>query len=174
MIAESCPFEDFRGKFSRLFCEDELSSVLSGRRIVQMNHSRTRQVGSVRGLHYQHQPYAEMKMIRCLKGRVWDVAVDLRKGSSTFLQCYAQELTEESAQMIIIPEGCAHGFQVLEADSELLYLHTAAYTTDAEGGVRYDDPMLSIDWPLAVSDISSRDQSYDMLSETFQGLDYGV
>jgi len=170
-IVVSSPIEESRGSFNRLFCEEELSSLLEGRKIIQINHSLTHQSGSIRGLHYQHSPHAEMKMVRCLKGKVWDVAVDLRKGSPTFLRYHAQELSAENHLMMIIPKGCAHGFQVLDADSELFYLHTAAYAPDAEGGVRYDDPLLSIDWPLPVSDISSRDQSHLFLSENYQGLE---
>ncbi|ATX78644.1 dTDP-4-dehydrorhamnose 3,5-epimerase [Mariprofundus aestuarium] len=170
-IVVSKPVVEPRGSFIRLFCEEELSSLLDGRKIVQINRSLTCKPGAIRGLHYQHPPHAEMKMVRCLKGRVWDVAVDLRRGSPTFLHYHAQELSVENNEMMIIPEGCAHGFQILEADSELLYLHTAAYAPDAEGGLRYDDLLLSINWPLPVSELSSRDQSHSLLSEHFQGLD---
>ncbi len=171
MIAENSIFEDSRGAFSRLFCEIELAPVLADRKIVQINQSMTHQVGAVRGLHYQHQPNAEMKMIRCIKGKVWDVAVDLRRGSSTFLHWVGQELTEGKSEMMIIPEGCAHGFQVLDVDSQLLYLHTASYTPETEGAIRYDDPLIAIDWPVNVTDLSQRDQSQSLLLNTFQGLD---
>jgi len=171
IIAEHRSIEDARGSFARLFCVDALRSILDGKNIVQINHSRTSQVGAIRGIHFQHPPHAEMKIIRCLKGCVWDVAVDLRRGSPTFLHWHAQELNEGRPQMMIIPEGCAHGFQVLAADSELLYLHSAAYAPGAEGGIYYNDPLLSIDWPLDVTDISSRDQLHGLLLETFQGLD---
>ena len=120
---------------------------MGSRQIVQVNQSCTRTVGAVRGMHYQHEPHAEMKLVRCLKGKVWDVAVDLRAGSSTFLQWHAVELSAEKARMIVIPEGFGHGFQVLEEDSELLYLHTAHYAPFAEGGVRPMDPRLSIAGP---------------------------
>jgi len=165
MVIETTPFCDERGAFSRLFCEQELAKVLEQRHIVQINYSRTRHVGAIRGLHLQHSPHAEMKMVRCLRGKVWDVAVDLRKDSPTFLQWYATELSLHSMKMLVIPEGCAHGFQVLEAESELLYLHTAAYSPDAETGVRFDDPLLSINWPLSVGDISKRDQSFSLLAD---------
>ena len=112
-----------------------------------------------------------MKMVRCLKGRVWDVAVDLRAGSGTFLQWHAEELSEENARMVIIPEGCAHGFQVMEPDSELLYLHTAFYSSDAESGVAYNDPRLNISWPLVVTDLSKRDQLHPFIYPNFQGLE---
>lgn len=170
-VIETTLVEDHRGSFSRLFCELDLSSVMRGRRVVQINHSRTRAVGAVRGLHFQRPPHAEMKLVRCLKGRVWDVAVDLRAGSATLLQWHAQELTPGNARMLVIPEGCAHGFQALEAESELLYLHTAPYVAAAEGGVAHDDPLLGIAWPLPVTDLSVRDRAHQPLSRGFAGLD---
>ncbi|WP_320535200.1 dTDP-4-dehydrorhamnose 3,5-epimerase [Robbsia andropogonis] len=169
-VVEASPFADHRGKFQRVFCDQELQDVIGARSIVQINHSQTASVGAVRGMHYQRAPHAEMKLIRCLKGRVWDVAVDLRAGSPTFLQWHAEELSFDNNKMFVIPEGCAHGFQVLEENSELLYLHTARYTTDAEGGVRYNDPMLQIAWPLPITDTSRRDESHPLLSATFPGL----
>ena len=170
MVAETARLTDKRGAFARLFCEHDLASVLGGRHIVQINHSLTRRVGAVRGMHYQHAPHAEMKMVRCLKGKVWDVAVDLRKGSPTFLRWHAEELSEDNDRMMVIPEGCAHGFQVLEENSELLYLHTAAYTPESEGGVCHDDPALGIYWPLAVTDISGRDRSHPLIAENYSGV----
>ena len=118
MVVETTPFVDQRGAFLRLFCERELSAILGERRIVQINYSRTEAVGTIRGLHYQRPPHAEMKLVRCLRGRVWDVALDLRQGSPTFLHWHAEELTPDNAQMLVIPEGCAHGFQALEAGME--------------------------------------------------------
>lgn len=111
-----------------------------------------------------------MKFVRCLRGRVWDVAVDLRRSSPSFLKWHAEELSPEHATMLVIPEGCAHGFQVLEAESELLYLHTAHYEKSAEGGVRHDDPRLGIHWPLPVTDLSERDRSHPLLDTTFPGV----
>ncbi len=111
-----------------------------------------------------------MKLIRCLRGRVFDVAVDLRQNSPTFLQWHAEELSGENQRMIVIPEGFAHGFQVLEVDSELLYLHTAMYQKSSEGAVRYDDPMISVQWPLPVTDVSERDQNHTPLSPSFSGV----
>lgn len=162
--------EDERGQFARWFCEQALADFLKGRRIVQINHSATRTVGAIRGLHFQYPPHAEMKLIRCLRGRVWDVALDLRKGSPTFLHWHAGELTPENARMLVIPEGCAHGFQALEPQSELLYLHTAFYQPTAEGGVRVDDPQLKIAWPLPITDLSPRDQALPWLSANFTGI----
>ncbi len=170
LIAEITPFQDERGCFSRLYCERELADAVGNRRVVQINNSCTMTPGAVRGMHYQSAPAAEMKMVRCLKGRVWDVAVDLRHGSPWFLQWHAQELSPENGLMMLIPEGFAHGFQVLEANSELLYLHTEPYTQSAEGGVRYDDPALAIDWPLQVADLSKRDRRHPLVTNKFHGL----
>lgn len=169
-VVETTPVADARGVFSRLFCEAELSSILLGRRILQVNHSRTLAVGALRGMHYQHAPHAEMKLIRCIKGRVWDVAVDIRQGSPTFLQWYAEELTPNNGRMLVVPEGCAHGFQVLEAGSEMLYLHTAVYAKHAEGGLAYNDPRLAISWPLPVTDLSDGDSLRQPISPDFSGI----
>lgn len=169
LVAESQLMTDQRGAFARWFCERELSDAVSGRHIVQINYSRTDAVGAVRGMHYQNPPHAEMKLVRCVKGRVWDVAVDLRAGSPTFLQWHAEELTPANSRMLIIPEGCAHGFQVLEAESELLYLHTAAYAPQAEGGLRHDDPRIAVKWPLPVTELSSRDARFLFVDE-FPGI----
>jgi dTDP-4-dehydrorhamnose 3,5-epimerase len=170
MRVETNYFTDARGAFGRLYCAAEMSGIIGSRHIVQINHSCTAAVGAIRGMHFQHPPHAEMKLIRCLKGRVWDVAVDLRVGSPTFLHWHAEELTSNNARMMVIPEGCAHGFQVLEADSELLYLHTAFYHPASEGGLRHDDPQLGIEWPLPAVDLSSRDLSHPPISQDFPGI----
>lgn len=170
-MVDTDPRLDQRGAFARFFCDRELALTLGSRRVVQINHSSTREIGAVRGLHYQHPPHSEMKFVRCLRGRVWDVAVDLRRSSPSFLHWHAEELSPERGTMLVIPEGCAHGFQVLEADSELLYLHTAHYEKSAEGGVRHDDPRLGIHWPLPVTDLSARDRSHPLLDTTFPGID---
>ena len=169
-IVQSSHHRDDRGAFMRLFCARELQPLLGQRQIAQINHSRTNHAGAVRGMHFQHPPHGEMKMIRCLRGRVWDVAVDLRAGSPTFLHWHARELAGDDAQMLVIPEGFAHGFQALEPDSELLYLHTAFYHPPSEGGLRHDDPRLAITWPLPPRDLSPRDLAHPMLGTDFGGL----
>ena len=169
-IAETSLLSDNRGSFSRLFCERELGIALGGRKIVQINQSITVTPGTVRGLHYQQPPHAEMKFIRCTSGRVWDVAVDLRSGSPTFLHWHAEELTPENTRMRIISEGCGHGFQTLEPNSELLYFHTAFYQPEFESGVMYNDPKLAISWPLPVVGLSIRDQKHPAISTTFSGI----
>jgi dTDP-4-dehydrorhamnose 3,5-epimerase len=169
-VAETNPLADERGSFTRLYCERELASALGGRRIVQVNQSKTAEAGTVRGMHYQKPPHAEMKFVRCTRGRVWDVALDLRAGSPTFLKWHAEELTDGNMKMLCIPEGCAHGVQTLEAGSEILYLHTAFYEPSAEGGVRHDDPAVAIKWPLPPANISARDQKHPLLDKNFRGL----
>jgi dTDP-4-dehydrorhamnose 3,5-epimerase len=169
-LVETTTHADTRGAFARLFCEQELAPLLAARHIVQINQSYTTASGAIRGLHYQLPPHAEMKLVRCLRGRVWDIAVDLRAGSPTFLQWHAEELSADNARMLVLPEGCAHGFQVLEPASELLYLHTAAYAPQAEGGLRFDDPRLAIRWPLAPTDLSARDRTHALLTQDFPGL----
>ena len=171
MVVSTQVLTDHRGAFARLFCHEALGHVVGSRQIVQINQSRTSRVGAVRGMHFQRAPRAEMKLVRCLKGRVWDVAVDLRAGSPTFRHWHAEELSEENRRMLVVPEGCAHGFQVLEADSELLYLHTAPYTPSLEGGVQPTDPMLAIAWPLPVQDLSARDSEHPWLTADFAGFD---
>ncbi len=161
---------DARGAFTRLFCAEELAAAGWTQPVVQINHSRTRQVGAVRGLHFQHPPHAEMKLVMCLKGAVWDVAVDLRAGSPTFLQWHTEELSADNGVALLIPEGFAHGFQVLEPDSELLYLHSASYAPASEGGLRTDDPRLAISWPLPIAERSARDAAWPLLDDRFVGI----
>ena len=162
--------EDARGAFTRWYCDREMESLMDGKTIVQANHSLTRQTGAIRGMHYQLDPHRETKIIRCIRGRVFDVAVDLRADSPTLLQWHGEELQGDDNKLLVIPEGCAHGFQVIEAPAELLYLHSAHYAPDYEGGIRFDDPRVGIQWPLAPGDISERDQSHPLLSSTFNGL----
>jgi dTDP-4-dehydrorhamnose 3,5-epimerase len=169
-LAVSQAIGDARGEFSRLFDAGLLNAVHAGRPIVQVNRSLTRAAGSVRGMHFQRKPALEAKWVRCLRGRVFDVAVDLRRGSPTFLQHFAVELSPGAANALFVPEGCAHGFQVIEPDSELLYLHTAPYAPEHEGGVRFDDPLLGIAWPLPPSGLSPRDLSHPLLDQTFEGI----
>jgi dTDP-4-dehydrorhamnose 3,5-epimerase len=169
-VVETSTRLDHRGSFTRLFCADELANAFGARQIAQINHSRTTSAGAVRGLHFQHPPHAECKLIRCLRGEVFDVALDLRRGSPTFLQWHAERLSADNQRMIVIPEGCAHGFQALSPDAELLYLHSAPWAPGAEGGVRHDDPRVVIKWPLPVADLSERDSNHPLLAHDFAGL----
>ncbi len=162
--------DDSRGCFTRLFCEQELSAIRPQLHFTQINLSDTKQKGTLRGLHFQHAPAAEAKLIRCLRGRVFDVAVDIRKGSSTFLQWHALELNESNNVAIFIPEGFAHGFQSLSDDVQLLYMHTASWSQQHESGLRHDDPKIAIDWPLAISNISDRDANFSFVRNDFTGV----
>jgi dTDP-4-dehydrorhamnose 3,5-epimerase len=164
------PLQDARGLFERMFCADELAAAGWTQPIAQINHSLTRQRGSVRGLHYQRPPHAEMKLVSCLRGEVWDVAVDLRAGSPTFLQWHAEPLSPDNACALLIPPGFAHGFQALTEDAELLYLHSAAYAPGAEAGLNPLDPRLALPWPLPVGEMSERDRSHALLTASFEGV----
>lgn len=161
---------DQRGHFSRLFCEGSLEMFGQPFHIRQINHSCTREQGSVRGLHYQNGPAPESKLITCLRGEVWDVAVDLRADSPTFLHWHAEHLRAGDGRSLLLPAGFAHGFQALSNDAELLYLHSADYAPDCEGGLSVHDPRLAIAWPLAVKNLSARDASHPLLDSNFAGV----
>jgi dTDP-4-dehydrorhamnose 3,5-epimerase len=169
-LVQGTPLVDARGRFERLFDRDQLAGILGARNIVQINHSLTEQVGAVRGLHFQYAPAAEMKLVRCLEGRVFDVAVDLRTDSNTFMAWHAVELAPDPPALFVLPEGVAHGFQVLQKRSVLLYLHTAAYQVEFEAGVAYDDPALGIHWPLPATQLSERDRGLPSAAEVLKGL----
>ena len=166
-VIEPEPFTDDRGIFARVFCQRELQNILHGKNIVQINHSLTRQKGAIRGMHFQYPPKAEIKMVKCLRGSVFDVMIDLRSDSSTFLNWHGEILSAENMKMLYIPEGFAHGFQTLEENCELLYLHTEFYSPEHEGSVRYDDPKIEIKWPLEATDISERDKNHPLLAGKF-------
>ena len=164
------PLEDERGTFSRLYCENEMRAIGHSKRIVQINYSINMVKGTVRGLHFQYSPDTEIKIIRCLKGKIYDVILDIRKGSSTFLKWHAIELSTEAFNMVYIPEGCAHGFQTLKGNSALLYFHTAFYNKHNESGIRYDDPAVAIQWPIPVINVSDRDSKYPLVDSDFDGI----
>lgn len=161
---------DSRGFLARMFCSEELAAAGWTRPIAQINHTLTAKSGTIRGMHFQRPPHAEMKLVSCLRGEVWDVAVDFRAGSPTFLQWHAERLAAENGCAMLIPEGFAHGFQALSDDAELLYCHSAAHAADAEGGLHPLDPALSIPWPLPVGELSSRDSRHPLLHQPFEGL----
>ena len=172
-VIESEPFIDDRGIFARVFCQHELQDILHGKNIVQINHSMTKQKGSIRGMHFQYPPKSEKKMVKCLHGSVFDVMIDLRQRYSTFLKWHGEILSAENMKMLYVPEGFAHGFQTLEQNSELLYLHTEKYDPEFECGIRYNDPSLNISWPIEVTNISERDQKHQLLSRDFKGIILG-
>jgi len=162
---------DTRGFLSRLFCADELASAGFDRPIAQINHTFTAQRGTVRGMHFQRRPFAEVKLVSCLRGEVWDVAVDVREGSPTFLRWHAERLSADNGQALLIPEGFAHGFQALTDGVELLYCHSAAYAAQAEAGLNPLDPMLRLTWPLPVVEMSARDANHPLIIDAFRGIE---
>ncbi len=164
------PRSDERGWFARYYCKEEFQQIGHTKEWVQMNHSVTNKKGSIRGMHFQVNPYKEIKMLRCIAGSVYDVIIDLRIGSDTFLQWMGVELSAANKKMLYIPEGFAHGFQCLEDNCELIYHHSEFYQPGAEAGIRYNDPLVNIKWPLPLAVISPRDDQHSFLNENFKGI----
>jgi dTDP-4-dehydrorhamnose 3,5-epimerase len=162
---------DERGHFERIFCQDELKDFLGSKHVEQANYSFTRRRGTVRGMHFQYPPAAEKKLVSCLRGKVWDVAVDIRKGSPTFGKWYAAELSSENHRSLAISEGFAHGFQSLTDDCELLYLHTHSFDPGREGAIDALDSRLAIEWPLEITERSERDRNHPAMNSEFEGVD---
>lgn len=169
-VLQRKPIGDTRGYLERLFCAEELQSLIPGKHIAQINHTLTVVCGTVRGMHFQYLPHAETKFVSCVRGEVFDVAVDLRHNSPTFLHWHAERLSAENHKTLVIPEGFAHGFQALTGDCEMLYVHTAAYRASAEGGLNAQDPRLAIQWPLPIFGLSRRDAAHPFLSNDFPGV----
>ncbi len=169
-VLQRKPIGDSRGYLERMFCSEELQPLLADKRIEQVNRTHTAVRGAVRGLHFQYPPHAETKFVHCLRGEVFDVAVDLRRNSPTFLQWHAELLGSDNGRTFVIPEGFAHGFQTLTDDCEMLYFHTAAYRQEAEGGLNPQDPRLAIHWPLPVVSLSPRDAAHPFLEADFAGV----
>ena len=162
---------DERGWFGRTFCRDTFEKEIGHTKDwVQMNHSFTTLKGAVRGLHFQLAPFSEIKLVRCIAGAVFDVVVDIRKNSQTYLQYFGTELSSANKRMMYIPEGFAHGFQTLENNTELIYCHSENYNAVAESGILYNDPILKINWPLTVTEISKRDTEHTSLNADFKAL----
>jgi dTDP-4-dehydrorhamnose 3,5-epimerase len=169
-IVELDLLRDDRGGFARTYCKKEFEQIGHTREFVQFNHSFNTQKGTLRGMHFQAPPHAEVKLIRCIAGSVYDVIVDVRAGSSTFLQWFGTELSRENKRMFYVPEGFAHGFLTLTDHTELLYHHSCYYTPEADRGVRFDDPLLGIQWPGQPEVISDKDKRYPLLGSDFNGL----
>jgi dTDP-4-dehydrorhamnose 3,5-epimerase len=170
VVVQRKPIEDERGFLSRLFCSEELQAPGWSGEVKQINHTLTQDVGVVRGMHYQIPPKAEAKLVSCIRGAVWDVALDLRKNSPTFLKWHAQEISAANKRALLIPPGFAHGFQSLTADCELIYLHSEAYSVGLERGLMPLDPLFKISWPLQISFMSQRDSNHPLLDENFEGV----
>ena len=161
---------DARGFLSRLFCAEELHAAGWQGPIAQINHTFTQHAGTGRGMHYQKAPHAEIKLVNCLRGAVWDVAVDLRPDSPTYLQWHAQQLSSDNHCALLIPQGFAHGFQTLGSDVEMLYCHSAPYAPLADVGLNPLDPRLAIAWPLPVIGLSAKDSGHAMIGTDFEGV----
>lgn len=167
---ERQPVGDARGYLARLFCAEELRAAGWTGPVAQINHTCTARKGTVRGLHFQRPPYAEAKLVICIRGEIFDVAVDIREGSPTFLRWHGERLSAGNHRALLIPEGFAHGFQALTDDAELIYCHSAPYHAAAEGGLDPRDPRLGIDWPLPVVELSVRDTGHPRLDSSFAGV----
>jgi dTDP-4-dehydrorhamnose 3,5-epimerase len=164
-LIEIEPFTDERGWFGRTYCKKEFQLHGIDTDFVQFNHSFNLERGTVRGMHFQKKPFSECKLIRCIQGSVLDVLVDIRPDSVTFLQHYQVELNDKNNLSIFVPTGFAHGFQVLENKSSLIYHHTEYYNSIADSGVRFDDPLINIKWELPVINLSIKDKSYPLINQ---------
>ena len=169
-VVELQPFIDDRGFFVRSYCDEALREVGITKPIKQINHSLTSKIGTIRGMHYQQSPHAEIKMVRCISGEIFDVAIDLRKGSSTFLQWHGEYLREGDFKMMIIPEGFAHGFQAMRENTEIIYPSTASYNQKSEDGILFSDESVGIEWPLSATCVSDKDLNHAVLTKDFKGI----
>lgn len=169
MLVRPEPRADARGSFARTFCEAEFAAAGLPFRIVQANLSTNIDRHTLRGLHYQRDPHGEPKIVSCTRGRIWDVAVDVRPGSPTYLHWRGYELSPEGGVALHLPTGIAHGFVTLEPDSEVHYLMGAAYVPGAATGLRWNDPAIGIDWPATPAVISERDRGYPLLGGASHG-----
>ena len=168
-VIEPNRYEDDRGFFSRVYCKEELKEI-GNIEIKQINHSFNKEKGTLRGMHFQYEPNSEVKIIKCINGSVYDVVVDIREKSPTFLQHFCIKLTKENQKMLYIPKGFAHGFQTLEDDTELLYMHSSIYTPKNEGALNVKDPLLNIKWLMEIKNLSQRDKEHKFLDKTFKGI----
>lgn len=161
VVVELEEHEDERGSFARTWCRDEMAGAGLASELAQCSLSRNRRAGTLRGLHFQRAPHEEAKLVRCTQGAIFDVAVDLRPGSPTRGRWFGVTLEPESGRALYVPEGCAHGFQTLVDDTDVTYMISTPYVPDASAGVRWDDPLLAIDWPKVDGErtISERDRA---------------
>jgi dTDP-4-dehydrorhamnose 3,5-epimerase len=162
-VVEIEPRYDERGFFARSYCSEEFKANGFEREVAQCNISFNEKAGTLRGLHFQAEPHGEAKLVRCTQGAIYDVAVDIRPSSTTYLKWYSAELTSENRRMMFIPEGFAHGFQTLMDDSEIFYVMFESYHPESARGMRWDDPAFGIVWPLASRIISEKDRTYSLI-----------
>ena len=169
-VLQRKPFEDSRGQFQRMFCIEELTEVIPNQSVAQINRSVTKGSGIVRGMHFQLPPHAETKIISCTRGELFDVCVDIRQNSPTFLSWHAEILSAQNNKSLVIPECFAHGYQTLTEEVEALYINTAAYHPEAEGGIRANDPRIAVNWPLPIINSSDKDAAHPYLDDHFLGV----
>ena len=164
------PLGDERGWLERSYCAEDLKAAKWSHNLAQINRTFTKKKGTLRGLHFQFPPHAEDKIITCLRGKVLDLALDLRRGSPTFLHHFTLTLDGAGNESLLIPKGCAHGFQTLTDDVEMMYFHSAFYAPQHEGGLHPQDPKLAISWPEDVTVLSERDATRAFLSDDYEGM----
>lgn len=169
-IVDITPITDERGFFARTFCAKEFAELGLNTNIVNTNHSLSIGKGLIRGMHFQRPPFAEAKLIKCIKGAIFDVIIDIREGSPTFLHWFGIELNAHNRTMLYIPEGFAHGFQSLTDETEILYQVTNFYHKESEGGIHYKDPMVDIAWKLPAGLVSEKDNNLAFIDHTFKGI----
>jgi len=169
-VVQRRPIEDQRGFFCRFFCAEEFQAVGLKKTLAQINHTCTVKKGAVRGLHFQYPPYTESKIVSCIRGEIYDVAVDIRTDSPTFLHWHGEILSAANKKSLLLPEGFAHGFQTLTENCELLYLHAAPFHPQTEGALHVADPMIGIVWPIAMVELSERDRSHPFINLDFKGI----
>lgn len=169
-VIEPEPFIDHRGKFYRVYCENELKQIGHRKKIVNINASITKEKGSIRGMHFQYPPKTEIKIVKCISGSIFDVAIDLRENSLTYLKWFGEILSDENMKMMYVPEGFAHGFQSLQDNVEIIYFVTEFYSPESEGGVRYNDPTVGVKWPIEITDISEKDKKQPLIDENFKTI----
>ena len=169
-VIDIFPIEDDRGWLARTYCKEEFKMIGHSAEWLQMNHTYTKKKGTIRGMHFQKPPHSEIKLIRCIAGSVFDVIIDIREGSETFLEWFGVELSATNMKMIYIPQGFAHGFQTQTDECQLVYHHSAVYTPGVEGGIRYEDKRVGVKWPLEVSAISQRDSGHPLITAQFKGI----
>lgn len=166
-LVELEPKEDARGYFARVYCEREFVAQGLPRFAAQANISMTRRAGTLRGMHYQRRPHEEDKLVRCMRGAIWDVIVDIRPESPTYCRWLGVELSESNQRMLLVPKGFAHGFLARCDDVAVSYMMSEFYEPTAECGARYDDPAFGIEWPGAVTDISEKDRRWPSFHDPF-------
>jgi len=169
-LAQRTPIEDNRGFFSRFFCAGEFRDAGFTKNVAQINHSFTQNKGTVRGLHFQYPPHTEVRVVSCLRGEVFDVAIDIRKNSPTFLKWHSEILSAANQKSLLVPEGFAHGFQTLSEDCELIYIHSVDFCFEASGALNCIDPKVGIIWPLPITNISDRDVHHSLIADDFEGV----